>query len=808
MSLIYLSINMDLKNTKADFPLTDFPLTSVSGKFSIFIKQHKFLSIIVVMFFLFFITPIIHFNVPYSTVIEANDGSLLGAKLATDGQWRFPLRDTIPEKFKKCLLRFEDRNFYCHPGINPFSVVRAIWQNLSSNKRVSGASTLTMQVVRLSRKGEKRTILEKILEMVLALRLELAKSKNQILALYSAHAPFGGNVVGLETAAWRYFGCSANQLSWGESAGLAVLPNAPSQIFPGKNSGEQQKKRDRLLRSLLIDNTIDTLTYKLAISEPLPGKPGPLPDLAPHLLNKCIAQSNKVIVRTTIDRQLQVTAQRIVDQQMPLLKANHIYNLGCLIAEVKTGKILVYIGNADPNDPHGGAVDMADARRSSGSILKPFLFAAMLDGGKMMPNALMPDLPLYFSGYAPQNFDHQFRGAVPASEALVKSLNVPAVFMLKSYTPVKLLDILKHVGLNTFDKDAGHYGLSLILGGGETTLKELVSAYGSMARALNRYNRNSTYHSGDYHPVDFLPVKTKVELADGRFVYRAASIWQTFNILTELNRPEEEAGWRQLSSLGKLAWKTGTSFGFRDAWAVGANPDYVIGVWVGNANGEGRPGLTGGLAAAPLLFELSSLVPSNHWFEKPLSNMLPVAVCRESGYRASVNCDETDTVMVPATCLGSPPCPYHQRIHLDAKRQYLVNSGCCPQNQIVNENWFILPPAMEYYYRKNHPAYRSLPPWLPGAQAGQDIQMLELVYPDDRLMVYLPKYNDGKKGSVIYQAAHRRLGATLFWHLDGRFMGSTKDFHQMAGSPTPGNHKLLIVDELGNSSTRYFKVVE
>ena len=780
----------------------------MNGKFIILIKKHKKITGIAVIFLLFLIIPVVHFDVPYSTVVEANDGSLLGAKLAEDGQWRFPIQDTIPEKFKKCLLSFEDRNFYFHPGINPFSILRAIKQNLSSNKTVSGASTLTMQVVRLSRKGEKRTIIEKLQEMVLALRLELAKSKDEILALYSAHAPFGGNVVGLEAASWRYFGCSASQLSWGESAGLAVLPNAPSQIFPGKNSILQQKKRDRVLRNLLIDKTIDTLTYELAISEPLPGKPGPLPDLAPHLLNRCTTQSNKVIVKTTIDRQLQVAAQRIVNQQIPLLKANHIYNTACLIADVKTGKILAYIGNADSDDPHGGAVDMIEARRSTGSILKPFLFAAMLDGGKMTPNALMPDLPLYFSGYAPQNFDLQFRGAVPASEALIKSLNVPAVFMLKNYTPVKLLDILKHVGLNTFDKDAGHYGLSLILGGGEATLKELVSAYGSMARALNRYNQKSTYYSGDYHPVDFLPVKQKAELADGKFVYHAASIWQTFNILTELNRPEEEAGWRQLASTGRLAWKTGTSFGFRDAWAIGVNPNYVIGVWVGNASGEGRPGLTGGLAAAPILFELSSLVASNHWFEKPLSNMLPVVVCRESGYRASVNCNETDTLMVPATCLSSPPCPYHQRVHLDAKRQYLVNSACYPQNQIVNENWFILPPAMEYYYRKNHPAYRSLPTWLPGAQADQDIQMLELIYPDDRLMVYLPKGNDGKKGLVIYQAAHRRSGATLFWHLDGEFLGSTRDIHQMADSPTPGNHKLLIVDELGNSSTRYFKVVE
>jgi penicillin-binding protein 1C len=772
------------------------------------LNKHKIISCLIVLFYLFLLVPVIRFNVPYSTVIEASDGSLLSAKIAADGQWRFPKQDTLPEKFRKCIVSFEDRKFYFHPGIDPLALCRAVVQNIRARKIVSGASTLSMQVVRLSRKGKQRSVWEKFLEMGLTLRLELARSKGEILSLYAAHAPFGGNVVGLEAASWRYFGCSTDQLSWGESAGLAVLPNAPSYIFPGKNSELLKTKRDRLLHHLLTDRTIDQVTYELAISEPLPGKPGQLPDLAHHLMNRCTSPTNQAIVKTTIDRSLQLAVQRIVDQQMPQLKGNHIYNAACLVAEIRTGKILAYVGNADWSDSHGGAVDMIEARRSTGSILKPFLYTAMLDGGKMMPNALMPDLPLYFSGYAPQNFDLQFRGAVPASEALIRSLNVPAVFMLKNYTPVRFLDVLRRVGLTTFTKDAGHYGLSLILGGGEANLKELVSAHGSMARTLNRYHQKGEYHSGDYRLVSFLPSKSNPEIPDGKFIFRASSIWQTFNTLTELNRPEEEAGWQQLSSTGRLAWKTGTSFGFRDAWAIGVNPEYVIGVWVGNASGEGRPGLTGGQAAAPILFEVSSLLSSSLWFEKPLNGMMPVEVCRKSGYRASVNCNEVDTLLVPESCQNSAPCPYHRIVHLDANRQYLVNAECYPVGQIVNENWFILPPAMEYYYRKYHPGYRTLPQWLPGARQGGEIQMVELIYPDDRLMVYLPRNNDEQKGQVIFQAAHRRPGATIFWHLDDTYLGSTRDIHQMASSPLPGDHKLVIVDELGNSSTRYFKVVK
>ena len=772
------------------------------------VSRNKLLIAGIVAVILFLLLPVVRFKVPYSVVIESNDGMLLGAKIAYDGQWRFPPGDSVPEKFRKCIIRFEDRKFYYHPGIDLFSMIRAIGQNVRAGKIVSGASTLTMQVVRLSQRVGKRTVREKILEIVLALRLELSTSKNKILSLYASHAPFGGNVVGIEAAAWRYFNCSANQLSWGESAGLAVLPNSPSQVFPGKNGDQLKQKRNRLLFNLLTDHTIDRMTYELAISEPLPGKPEPLPDLAPYLLNKCNAQAKKAIVKTTINRRLQEATQRIIDQEMIRLRGNQIYNAACVVAEVKTGKILAYIGNASISDSHGGAVDMIDARRSSGSILKPFLNTSMLDGGKMMPDALMPDIPLYFSGYSPQNYDLQFRGAVPASVALIHSLNVPAVFMLKNYTPFRFLETLKRIGLSTFNQDAGYYGLSLILGGGETSLKELVSAYGSMARVLNRYNNMGVYHSGDYHLISFTPEKEKPAVPDGKFIFHAASIWQTFNTLTELNRPEEEAGWQQLSSSGRLAWKTGTSFGFRDAWAIGVNPDYVIGVWVGNANGEGRPGLTGGTSAAPILFEISSLLNSDHWFEKPLSGMLPVAVCRESGYRASVNCNETDTIMVPATCLNTAPCPYHLQIHLDANRQYLVNAKCYPQDKIINESWFILPPGMEYYYRKSHPGYRTLPNWLPGSIQQNEIQMLELIYPDDRLMVYLPKRNDGHKGEVIFQAAHRRPGATLFWHLDENFLGTTSEIHQMAASPSPGYHKLLIMDELGNSSSRTFKVLE
>ena len=773
-----------------------------------FILRNKIKSMFILLVLLFFIIPVVHFNEPYSTVVSGEDGTLLGARPASDGQWRFPPTDSVPEKFRTCLIQFEDKYFNYHPGINPVSVFRAAYLNISAGKVVSGASTLTMQVVRLSEKGKARSFSVKIVEMIEALRLELAFSKQTILAQYAAHAPFGGNVVGLEAASWRYFGCPANQLSWGESAGLAILPNSPSQVFPGKNEKTLLTKRNGLLKSLLQDKRIDSVTYSLSILEPLPLKPEPLPDLAKHLLFRCARNQNGEFVKTTIRTDLQVAAQRVIDRKMGNLKANYINNVACVVADVKTGKILAYIGNADWDDKSGGAVDMITASRSTGSILKPFLFTAMLDAGKIMPNTLLPDLPIYFSGYAPQNFDLQFRGAVPASVALSKSLNIPAVYMLREYSPARFLDVLKSVGLTTFKKDADYYGLSLILGGGEATLEELVSAYASMARSLNRFNAEGKYSSTDYHPISYLPSDHKVNLADGKVVFHAESIWQTFHTLLDVNRPEEESGWKHLSSSGVIAWKTGTSFGFRDAWAIGITPEYVIGVWAGNASGEGRPGLTGGSVAAPVLFEINALLNNDRWFKTPLDEMYPAEICRESGYRASANCPNVDTLLVPQTCLTSGTCPYHKLLHLDANRQFQVNASCYPADRIVNEKWFILPPSIEYYYRKFHPEYRTLPSCLPNSGLQEEVQMLDFIYPDDRLMVFLPKDVDGKRGQVIFQAAHRRNGVKVYWHLDDRFLGITTDIHQMADSPVPGKHKLVIVDDAGNMATRYFTVVE
>jgi len=310
---------------------------------------------------------------------------LLGASIAPDGQWRFPEGNNIPDKFKTAIVLFEDKRFYSHPGVDVRSLIRATQQNLKAGKIVSGGSTLSMQVIRLSR-NKQRTFFEKLVELILATRLELRYSKEEIVALYAAHAPFGGNVVGIEAACWRYFGRDAEELSWSEAALLAVLPNNPALIHPGKNRDELKAKRDRLLLRLLNTGNVDSITYQLSVSEPIPENPVALPRLAPHLLGRVIKEGYaQTRVVTSIDKSLQERLTQLVNYHHEKLKGNRVFNAAAIIVEVKTGRTLAYVGNTASGPEHDDAVDIVTARRSTGSILKPILFAALLDEPFSLP---------------------------------------------------------------------------------------------------------------------------------------------------------------------------------------------------------------------------------------------------------------------------------------------------------------------------------------------------------------------------------------------------------------------------------------
>ena len=732
------------------------------------------------------------FHVPYSTVVTDRNEELLGARIASDGQWRFPPRNTTPEKIKECLITFEDKHFYHHWGVNPFAIGRAFYQNVKNKRIVSGGSTLTMQTIRLAR-NESRTFREKLIEMIWATRLEFRASKEEILSMYISHAPFGGNVVGLDAAAWRYFGHSADDLSWAESAMLAVLPNAPAMIHLSKGRKTLLDKRNRLLKQLLEKKTIDSSTYELAISEPLPDEPHALPQIAPYLVSRFYQERNGEYSRSTINKGIQTQVEDLAERWSNEFGRSDIRNLAILVIDIPSNQVVAYCGNVHFDQKQGGnQVDVIQAPRSTGSILKPFLYYAMLQEGSLLPDMLLPDVPVNINGFTPQNFSMQFEGAVPASEALARSLNIPAVTMLQRYGVPKFHSFLQQIGLKTINRSSSHYGLSLILGGAEATLWDVTNAYAMMGRSLLQLPQRSCSL--------LLPTSRITESTDP---FQPGAVWQTFDALKEVNRPEE-IDWKSIPSMQTIAWKTGTSYGFRDAWAVGVTPRYAVGVWVGNATGEGKPGLVGAQTAGPVLFDIFNLLPSSSWFTRPVGIFVEAEVCRKSGHLKGRFCDETDTLLVLPAGLRTEACPYHHLVTLSANESQRIYENCANTEPTLRKSWFTLPPVWEWYYKQHHPEYKPLPPFKAGC--GEDtFQPMQFIYPPMNARIKLPKQLDGSKGFLTVELAHNNPNATVFWHLDETYQAQTQDFHKISLQPAAGKHSLTAVDGEGNTiSTTFF----
>lgn len=774
-----------------------------------YLKRHPVRNVIIALFLIvyYFCLPNPLFTAPTSTVVETAEGSWLGAKIADDGQWRFPKMDTVPEKFKQCITYFEDEYFYKHPGINPVSMSKALIANIKAGKTVRGGSTLTQQVIRLARKGQSRTYFEKLWESVLATRLELGYSKDEILAYYASYAPFGGNLVGLDVASWRYFGVKPSQLSWAESATLAVLPNAPSLIYPGKNQQTLLKKRNALLKKLHNKGAINKTTYELALQEPLPEHVYAIPTLAPHLTEFIARKHKGERVQTTLDYTLQKSTNTVVKKHYLQLMQNHVYNISVLVMDVHTRKVLAYVGNAPADNLHEKDVDMIHAPRSTGSILKPFLYAAAMDNGELLPKMLLPDVPTEIAGYSPLNYDETYSGAVPADEALARSLNIPAVRLLKQHGLETFRDELDVFHLKDINKPAGHYGLTLILGGAESNLWDLCKTYASLASTVNHFNETSS----EYYEKEFVePILIAGSKANfgkksiHKTIFDAGSIYATLQAMRFVNRPEDGVSWQYFESSQQIAWKTGTSFGNKDAWSIGVTPDYVVGVWVGNADGEGRPQITGVSSAAPILFEVFDLLPKSGWFGIPYDEMTEAQVCIQSGHLASLICP-SETQWIPVSGTRSTACPYHHLIHLDGSQNYRVNSSCENIDNLVTTPWFTLPPLMEYYFKRNNAEYKSLPPYRDDCKSGIE-KTMDFIYPKADGIITLAKGFDGETNSLVLKIAHRKPETKIFWYLDHDYLGTTTRFHEMTIKPDSGEHLITATDEFGVEIVRHITI--
>ncbi len=770
-------------------------------------KYILFTSTLLLLLWYFFALPKDLFPDPLSNVVLSSEGELLGAQIAKDGQWRFPSSGSVSEKFEAAILTFEDKRFHSHWGIDPIAIFRAIKQNIVAGKVVSGGSTITMQTVRLSRKGKPRTLVQKIIEAWMALRLELAYSKSEILDFYSTHAPFGGNVVGLQTASWRYYGITPEQLSWGQAACLAVLPNSPALIHPGRNRTALVNKRNRLLDLLQSENIIDAETCTLAKLESIPEAPLPLPRLAPHLLDRINQhKESESLVRSSIRVEVQKNLINIANNHQLHLAGNSINNLAILVLDLEKNEVIGYLGNMPGTGKENQAdVDIIQARRSTGSILKPLLYGLSMEDGMILPNSFLTDIPTSINGYRPENFYNAYDGVVPANKAVSRSLNIPFVRLLQEYQIERFWKQLGTLGVSSIQSHSPeHYGLTIILGGAEASLWELTNTYGRLARQLNYFNGNSSQYlpnnlrrSALFFPNNINKKQEEIFIGEqDPHVLSAGSTWSTFQAMKQLERPNEEGEWEYFKSSGTIAWKTGTSIGFRDAWAIGVNSKYAIGVWVGNADGEGRPGLIGARAAAPILFDAFRMFPSAAWFDQPYDDMEFISTCSTSGNRAGIHCQQ-DSTWVPRSSLKVKKCDNHELIYTNSERTERLHHGCKGIEELTPSVQFNLDPIQAHYYALRHPEYKIVPPWRSECAEQLEGDPIRMIYPLANTTIKLPVDLTGKTKSAIFEAAHTNRSKKIHWQVDQKFIGTTEDFHSMEISVPIGDHQLTLTDEDG-----------
>ncbi|MFP4017129.1 MAG: penicillin-binding protein 1C, partial [Halanaerobiales bacterium] len=540
-----------------------------------------------------------------STLVFSSEGEILRAFVSDDDMWRLwtPLEEISPD-LKKFVLTYEDRYFYYHPGINPISLVRAMIQNMNSGRVISGGSTITMQIARMI-DSKPRTLKNKMIEALRAIQLELTFSKDDILEIYLNMAPYGGNIEGIEAASWMYFEKSSRELSNGEAALLAALPNNPENLRPDRNQQLAVASRDKVLARMYEYNVLTKESYQQALEEGVPNSRIKWPIRAPHLARYLHLNNDNNKLVSTIKLDIQEKAENFLKRHVASLDDMGITNGAVVIIDNNTHQLVAMVGSADFfSEINEGQVNGALAARSPGSALKPFLYALAIDNGFISPVTYLEDVPVDYSGYEPENYDRTYNGLVSAREALEQSLNVPAVNLSDQMTDGHYFyDFLRDMELSTI-RSENDYGLSLVLGGCEITLLELTELYSIFA------NRG--------YLIETQILSNGKKLLEKK-VFNSGTTFIISEILSEITRPDLPRVW-EFTDLPKIAWKTGTSYGHKDAWSIGYNKQYTIGVWIGNFNAKSTPYIIGSYAAAPLLFDLFNEISRPNeidWYSKP-----------------------------------------------------------------------------------------------------------------------------------------------------------------------------------------------
>lgn len=732
---------------------------------------------------------------PFATRVLDRDGRPLRYFLAADGMWRFPLGlEEISPDLTAALIDSEDRHFYRHPGVNPLAALRALWVNLRAGRIVSGASTIPMQVARLA-DPRPRTMAAKLVESFRALQLCAHFPRDQILRWYVNLAPFGSNVVGVGAAAWHYFGKDPRTLSLGEIALLSVLPRSPARYNPLRNPIAARAVRDRVLARFEAHGVFDPARIAESRTRPLPASRTPVPQGAPHFTRWVRSRlPGESVIRTSLDTRAQAAVESLVGGRMNALRREAIGNAAVVVLDIASREILAYAGSADFwDDARQGQVDNALSRRSPGSTLKPFLYALAFDQGRLVPGSMLLDVPTDFAGYAPENYGQNFQGPVTARTALAASLNVPAVRLLNSCGTAPFHALLRRGGLSTLERPAAHYGLPLALGGCEVRLLELTNLYATLAAG------------GVHRPVEPLAGQA----ADpGERILSPEAAAMVLDILATTRRPDLPDAWQFTVGTPAVAWKTGTSFGHRDAWAVGVNRDLAVGVWVGNPDGSQCTAISGTRHAGPLLFDLfRALAPGvTRLPEFPVPALVRTELCAVSGDRPGPFCP---TVTSPAIAgvTHLPACGMHRRIFVDEGTGLRLQGDCLLNRPSRAETAVVWPAELVAFRQAQGSPLPGLPRMHPGCPDVPEESGPVILSPTPGTP-YLSRPDAPAEFQRLALSAAPGAGAqTHYWYVDGGYAGQAPPERPCFVPLTPGAHEATVTDDLGRSARSAFTVL-
>lgn len=736
-------------------------------------------------------------KVPYSTQIQAADGTVLHAFLSKDDKWRLQTEvSEITPLLRKTLIHKEDRFFAWHPGVNPLALGRAALRNMLTGRRTSGASTITMQVVRLL-EPRQRSYGSKFVEILRALQLELHYSKTEILQLYLNLVPYGGNIEGIKAASLLYFGKPPQLLSLAEITALVIVPNRPSSLRPDTRTAALLTSRNAWLHRFEKENLFDENIIQDALREPLEVHRRAAPREIPHLALRLKKEyPDEPTIHTAIRLQKQRQTEDLVKNYINRLRGQNIHNAAVLVINNETMAVEAYVGSADFFNPYdGGQVDGIRAVRSPGSTLKPLLYATAFDKGLITPETVLNDVPTNFGGYEPENFDQRFNGPVTVEFALANSLNIPAVKILKEVGTPVLVDQLKKAGFQTVSKQAKDLGLSLILGGCGVTLEELTRLFAAFA------------HEGEVRPLTFgspgvLPKKSKTK---GSGIISPGAAFLITNVLTQVTRPDLPTNFDNTYHLPRIAWKTGTSYGRRDAWSVGYNKRYTVGVWVGNFSGQGVPELSGAETATPLLFSVFNSLDYNSpkgWYRAPEAVAVRL-VCAASG---DIPVEFCTNKIVDHHLMGVSPyrrCSHRKWVFTDAAAQLTYCPYCLPGNGYVRRSVPNLAPELIAYYEQKKLPYEKEPPHNPACERVFSDGAPFIVSPNEGSEYYIRK-DEPQQILLSCQAANNV--EEVYWYINDKLYQKSAPTAAVFMSPPPGRVKISCSDDKGRNTDIWIEV--